>query len=150
MKKLDSIELLHANGDSTIIKKESIFNIVIEDITQNWELGDGYRLDKEYSCSGFHIEILYNQEEDDKEVVERLLNQKDLAGFVLYYGKKKKKWHAFELPYVEEDEDSLNNIFEVAVELDIKEIYSDAKEGDRIIALDISMENLEFEEEGFD
>lgn len=149
MKKLDSIELLHANGDSTIITKESIVDIVIEDITQNWELGDEYNFYKEYSCSGFHIEIYYNQEEDDKEVVERLLTHRDLAGFILHY-EKKGKWQGFELPYVEEDEDSLTNIFEVAVELDVKEMYSDAKEGDRIIAIDISMENLEFEEEGFD
>ena len=148
MKKLDSIELLHANGDSTILVKESIIDIVIEDITQNWDLGDDYKFERKYSCTGFHLEILYNEEEDDKEVVERLLTKNDLAGFVLYY--EKEKVQMFELPYVEEDEDSLNNIFQVAVELDIKEIYSDANEGDRIIALDISMENLEFEEEGFD
>ena len=149
MKKLDSIELLHANGDSTFLEKESIVDIVIEDITENWELVDEYSFERKYSCTGFHLEILYNQEEDDKEVVERLLAHTDLAGFVLYY-KKKDKVDMFELPYVEEEEDSFNNIFEVAVELDIKEVYGDANEGDRIIALDISMENLEFEEEGFD
>jgi len=149
MKKLDSIELLHANGDSTILVKESIVDIVIEEVTQNWELGDEYSFDKVYSCSGFHLEILYNSEEDDKEAVERLLDKKDLAGFILYYNKKDKV-HMFELPYVEEEEGSLNNIFQVSVELDAKEVYNDAKEGDRIIALDISMENLEFEEEGFD
>jgi hypothetical protein len=149
MKKLDSIELLHANGDSTILTKESIVDIVIEEITENWELGDAYKFDRVYTCGGFHIEILYNQEEDDKEVVERLLDHRDLAGFILYYDKKDEV-HMFELPYVEEEEDSLNNIFEVAVELDIKEIYNDANEGDRIIALDVSMDNLEFEEEGID
>jgi len=149
MKKLDSIELLHANGDSTILTKESIVDIVIEDITENWELGDKNKFDRIYSCGGFHIEILYNQEEDDKEVVERLLEHRDLAGFILYY-KKKDQVHMFELPYVEEEEDSLNNIFEVAVELDVNEIYNDANEGDRIIALDVSMDNLEFDEEGID
>lgn len=146
MKKLDSIELLHANGDSTILVKESIVDIVIEDITQNWELGDEYVFDKVYSCSGFHLEIFYDSEEDDKEVVDRLLEKKDLAGFILYYNKKEKV-HMFELPYAEEEEESLNNIFQVSVELDVKEIYNDAKEGDRIIALDISMENLEFDKE---
>ena len=149
MKKLDSIELLHANGDSTVITKDSIVDIVIEDVTQNWGLNDEYAFEKVYSCDGFHLEILYNQEDDDKEVVERLLDHRDLSGFVLHY-EKKDKVHMFELPYIDEGEDSLVNIFEVAVELDVKEVYNDGNEGDRIIAIDISMENLEFEEEGFD
>ena len=88
MKKLDSIELLHANGDSTILVKESIVDIVIEEVTQNWELGDEYSFDKVYSCSGFHLEILYNSEEDDKEAVERLLDKKDLAVALNFIGNR--------------------------------------------------------------
>jgi hypothetical protein len=146
MKKLDSIELLHANGDSTIIVKESILDIVIEDITQTWVLEDEFQFDKIYTCSAFHLEILYNQEEDDKEVVEHLLEQRDLVGFIIYYNKKDKV-HMFELPYLEVSEEDENNIFELAFELDINELVEDAKEGDKVIALDVSMDNLDLEED---
>lgn len=149
MKKLSSIELLHANGDSTVILKESILDVIIEDITENWELEDDYSFEKIYSCSGFHLEILYNEEDSDKDVVEGLLSQRDLAGFVLYY-KKEKNYKTFELPYIGESEEDLNNIFEVAINLDIKDIIENAEEGMRAIVLDVSMENLEFEDEGVD
>ncbi len=149
MKKLDSIELLHANGDSTVIEKDGILDIVIDEVTKNFELNDEYGFNKVYSCAGFHLEIYYNDKDEDKEVVERLMEHRDLAAFILHFDKTDKV-KEFELPYIEESDEDQNNIFEVVVELDVQDIINEAEEGDRVIAIDISMENLEFIDEGVD
>lgn len=148
--KLNSIELLHANGDTTIIEKDAILDLVIEDVTENWELNDKGGISKSKSCGSLELAILYNTNDDDVDVIHNLQKQTDLVGFVLYHKKNKKK-KEFELPYLMESEEDYNNIFQFVNDIDMNEIADEViEEGDRILAITVAIENLEIEEEGVD
>lgn len=149
MKKLDSIELLHANGDSTIFDAESILDLSIEEITENWDLNDESKMEKTFTCLSFHLEVVYHEDEEDKDVVEELLTQKDIIGFLLNH-KKSDKVYMFEVPYIEKSEEDVTNIFELVYKIEVNEIIEGADEKDRILLIDIDISNEEIEEEGFD
>lgn len=150
MKKLDSIELLHANGDSTIIDSIGIFDLRIEDVVEDWEINEEGGLERSFSCNSLELAILYNTNDEDLEVIKALQEQKDIFGFVLSY-KKKKKVKEFDLPYIEESEEDLTNILQLVHDIDMTEITEEVlEEGDRLLLINISIENLEFEDEGVD
>jgi len=149
MKKLSSIELLHANGDSTVIGSESIVDLQIGEIVQNWELNEELQLEKMFECQSFHLEIVYQENEEAKEVIEGLLSQTDLEGFILAYHKSDKV-KIFDLPYLEESDDDSTNIFQVTYSIDVNDLVEGAAQGTRLLLIDIDVDNLEFEDEEFE
>lgn len=146
MKKLESIELLHANGDSTVLGVDSILDLSIEEVTQNWDLNDESKFEKTYTCLAFHLEVVYHEDEEDKDVVEDLLTQKDIVGFILAH-KNTDKLHQFEVPYIEKSEEDSSNIFELAYKVEVSEIIEGADDGDRILLIDIDLSNEDVEED---
>jgi hypothetical protein len=145
MKKLSSIELLHENGDSTIIDGDAVLDLVLDDVVEQWELDEKNRFVKEYACSGLHLEVLYHEQDSDKEAVTNLLKQTDISGFVLYIGKKEKA-KVFDLPYLNESEEDVLNVFEVAFEVDLSEVFEEASKEEKLIVIDVSMDNIDFVE----
>lgn len=144
MKKFESIELVHLNGDSTVIVQEGILDLHIEEVTKDYDFIDG-ELVKSLSCKSFTLDILYNEKDDDAEVIKYLVKNETIIAAILKYEKDKVK--EIDLPYLPMSDEDEANAFQITTDVALGELIEEIEEdGDKVLSIDISIYNMEFEE----
>jgi len=146
MKKFESIELVHLNGDSTVIIHEGVLDLHIEDVTKDYDFIDGEIL-KSLNCKSFMLDILFNENDEDVDVIKYLIENQNIISVILNY--EKGKYKEIDLPYLPVSEEDETNVFQMTSEIVLKEVFQDAEvdDDDKILSLDISIYNFTEEEE---